>query len=202
MSDDIDDIEDIFDEIKKHFKFNSDIFDLDFFVFPKSNLNNEINPDKREKAFKVSYHFESGMDKPDIKIEGDFDEKKIRDYLKKHNMEPDSRLDKLFKPQLKEAIDAGELTLEHCRHYDDSCVIEPYTEINDSNEYTEVILEIPRIEKEDVILGFNEKDKKFTVSAESSKGKYFKHVDLPSDCLIDGYTLEIQNGIAILKFKK
>jgi HSP20 family protein len=197
-----DDIDDIFDEIKKHFKFNSDIFDLDFFFFPESNLNNELNPESRKKAFKVSYHYESGMDKPDIKIEGDFDEKKLQEYLKKHNIEPDPRFDNLFKSQLNKDIDAGELTLEPMSTKKDSKVIEPYTEINDFDDFIEIILEVPGIEKDDISLGCNEKDKKLTISAQSQKRDYFKHISIPSNCLMDDYTLEVQNGIAILKFKK
>lgn len=197
-----DDIDDLFDEIRKHFNFDSDIFDLDFFFFPESNLNNELNPESKKKAFKASYHYESGMDKPDIKIEGDFDEKKLFDYLKKHNIEPDSRFNNLFRPQSNNALDAGELSLEPINNKKDSSVIEPYTEINDLDDDTEVILEVPGIEKDDIILGINNKDKKITVSAEGPKRKYFKHIDLPSNCLMDDYTLEVQNGIAILKFKK
>ncbi len=197
-----DDIDDIFDEIRKHFKFDSDIFDLDFFFIPESNLNNELNPESKKKAFKVSYHYESGMDKPDIKIEGDFDEKKLLDYLKKHNIETDSRFDNLSRPQSNKAIDAGELSLDPINNKKDSSVIEPYTEINDCADGTEVILEVPGVEKDDIILGINDNDKKITVSAESPKRKYFKHIDLPSNCLMDDYTLEVQNGIAILRFRK
>jgi HSP20 family molecular chaperone IbpA len=197
-----DDIDDMFDEIKKHFRFNSDMFDLDFFIFPESNFNSKLEPETERKAFKVSFHYESGMDKPDIKIEGDFDEKKLRDYLKKHNIEPDSRIDTFFKPQLNKALDAGELTLEPMSHKKDSRVMEPYTEINDFDEFTEIIFEVPGMEKDDIILGFNEKDKKITISAESKKRKYFKHIEIPKNCLMDDYSLEVQNGIGILKFKK
>ena len=197
-----DDIDDFFDEIRKHFKFDLDIFDLDFFFFPESNLNNKLNPESRKKAFKVSYHYESGMDKPDIKIEDDLDEKKLFDHLKKHNIEPDSKFNNSFRPQLNKAIDAGELSLDPINNKKDSSVIEPYTEINDFDDGTEVILEVPGVEKDEIILGINEKDKKITVSAESPKRKYFKHIDLQSNCLMDDYTLEVQNGIAILRFRK
>ena len=197
-----DDIDDIFDKIRKYFKFNADIFDLDFFVFPEPDLNSEMNPDKTERGFKVSYHYESGMDKPDIKIEGDIDEKKLRDLLKDRNIKVDPKLNKMLKSPIKNGINAEELTLELCKHDDSSCVIEPYTEINDNIEFTEVILEVPGIEKEDIILGINGIDKKLTVSAESPKRKYFKHITIPSNCVMDDYTLELKNGIAILGFKK
>ena len=197
-----DDIDEFFEKIKEYFKSNADIFDVDFFIFPEPDKENERNPNKREKGFKVSYHYEEGMDKPDIKIEGNFDEKKLREFLKKRDIEPDPRLKKMFKSSSKSALNAEELTLEPCRHEDPSCVIEPYMDVNDSSEFTEIILELPGIEKEDIILGINDIDKKLTLSAESPKRKYFKHIEIPSNCVMEDYTLELHNGIATLKFKK
>ena len=197
-----DDIDDIFKRIKKYFKFNGDIFDLDFFVFPEPDLDNEPNSDNTDKGFKVSYHYESGMDKPDIKIEGDIDEKKLRDFLKDRKIEPDPQLNKLFKSQIKNDINAEELTLEPFKHEDTSNVIEPYTDVDDNIGFAEIILEVPGIDKEDIVLGINDIDNKLTVSAESPKHKYFKHITIPSSCVMDDYTLEVKNGIAILRFKK
>ena len=69
------DFDDMVDKIRKFFNFNSDTFDVDFLVFPEAteDLNLKFG-DEDVEGFKVSYHFETGMEKPEIKIEGDFDE--------------------------------------------------------------------------------------------------------------------------------
>ena len=203
MSDDIDDYDDFFDELKKYFKFDSSLFDVEFFIFPESDFKKDLN-DLNQKGYKVSYHFEKGMEKPDIKIEGDIDENKLREYLKKFNVDQDLRFNKIMKSNInsKSVYDANELSLEPCDRNDPSCVVEPYTEINDFEDSTEIIIEIPGINQEDILVNFHAEGRKLTFSAQNEKRNYVKQIQLPFKSSMDHYTIEVNNGIAVLKVKR
>ena len=203
MSDDIDNYDDIFDELKKYFKFDSSLFDVEFFIFPESGFKKDLN-DLDQKGYKISYHFEKGMEKPDIKIEGDIDENKLREYLKKFNVDQDLRFNKIMKSNInsKSVYDANELSLEPCDRNDPSCVVEPYTEINDFEDSTEIIIEIPGINQEDILVNFHDEGRKLTFSAQNEKRNYVKQIQLPFKSSMDHYTIEVNNGIAVLKVKR
>ncbi|MFX1393717.1 MAG: Hsp20/alpha crystallin family protein [Promethearchaeota archaeon] len=196
-----DDYDDIFDEIRKFFKFNSNMFDADFFFLPESNPDSDFDKENA-KGFKVSYHYESGMDKPEIKIEGDIDEKKLQEYLKNRNFETDSRFKKLFTPKPNGIIDASELSMEPNPHKDKSKIIEPYIEINHFDDFLEVIIEVPGIIEDDIILNFDENEKKLIFKAQNKNRNYLKYLYLPLDISMEQYTLEVNNGIAILRFRR
>lgn len=193
--------DDVFDEIRKFFKFNSNLFDVDFFIFPESDKYLDFNK-KNTSGFKISYHFESGMDEPEIKIEGDIDEKKLLEYLKKHSIESDSQFKKLFDLKSKGVIDAKELSLEPNKNLEKKHVIEPHTEINSFHDFTEIILEVPGIQKDNVILSFNNDERKVTFSARNKFRNYLKHIYLPLNTSMEDYSLEVNNGIATLKFQR
>ena len=204
MSDDFDDYDDIFDEFKKYFKFDSSLFDVEFFIFPESGFKNDLD-DLDQKGYKVSYHFEKGMEKPDIKVEGDIDENKLREYMKKFNIENDPRLEKfIIKPNKtsKRVFDGSELSMVPCDRNDPSCIAEPYTEINDFGDYTEIIIEIPGAKEEDILVNFHDEGRKLTFSAQNEKRNYVKQIQLPFKSSMDNYIIEVNNGIAILKVKR
>ena len=46
-----DDYDDILDEIRKFFKFDSNMFDADFFIFPESEIDLDFDK-KKSKGFK------------------------------------------------------------------------------------------------------------------------------------------------------
>lgn len=198
-----DDYDEFLDNIKKLFKSNSKFFDADFFFLPESDIDLDFDK-KNARGFKVSYHYESGMDEPEIKIEGDIDEKKLREYLQKHNIEVDSRFKNRFNPKQIGEIDASELSLEPEPgiHTAESRVIEPYTEINDFDNSYEIIVEVPGINKDDIILSLNEVERKITFSARNYLKHYLKHIYLPFNISLEDYNLEVNNGIATLKFRK
>ena len=203
MSDDIDDYDDIFDELKKLIKFDSSLFDMEFLFFPESGFNKDLN-DRDQKGYKVSYHFEKGMDKPDIKIEGDIDEIKLREYMKKFNFNELSHVNNIMKSNKtsNRVYDANELSLEPCDRNDPSCVVEPYTEINDFEDSSEIIIEIPGINPEDILVNFHDEGRKLTFAAQNEKRNYVKQIQLPFKSSMDHYTIEVNNGIAILKVKR
>ncbi len=197
--------DDIFDEIKKLFNLNSNLFDLEFFIFPESDFTKDLYKDKfSQKGIKISYHFEKGMDQPDMKIEGDIDEKKLQEYLKSYNIELDPRIRDFmeFKEFSKREIDANELTLELCDHNDPSCDREPYTELSDHEDFTEIVLDVPGIDKEDIIISFTEGNKKLTFTAQNKNKNYLKHIYLPFNSTINNYTLEVNNGMATIRVKR
>ena len=203
MSDDIDDYDDIFDEFKKYFKFDSSLFNVEFFLFPESGFKKDLN-ELDQKGYKISYHFEKGMDKPDIKIEGDIDENKLKEYFKKFNIDEIPHINKIMKSNKpsKRVYDANELSLEPCDRNDPSCVVEPYTEINDFEDSSEIIIEIPGINQEDILVNFHDEGRKLTFSAQNEKRNYVKQIQLPFKSSMDNYSIEVNNGIAVLKVKR
>lgn len=203
MSDDIDDYDDIFDEFKKYFKFDSSLFNVEFFLFPESGFKKDLN-ELDQKGYKVSYHFEKGMDKPDIKIEGDIDENKLREYLKKFNIDEIPHFNKIMKSNKtsKRVYDANELSLKPCDRNDPSCIVEPYTEMNDFGNSTEIIIEIPGINQDDILVNIHDGGRKLTFSAQNEKRNYVKQIQLPFKSTMDNYSIEVNNGIAVLKVKK
>jgi len=176
---------------------------VEFFVFPEPDFHKNIN-DFDQKGYKVSYHFETGMDKPDVKIEGDIDENKLREYFKKFNMDDLPQINKIMKSNntSKMVYDANELSLEPCDRNDPSCEIEPYTEIIDFEDSSEIILEIPGINQNEILVNFHDEGRKLTFSAQNEKRNYVKQIQLPFKSSMDHYTIDVNNGIAILKVKR
>ncbi|TFF96996.1 MAG: hypothetical protein EU547_05625 [Promethearchaeota archaeon] len=86
MDNDDEDFSDMLDKLKDLLNKKVDFTDIDLFVFPESRKNSKKTEEKSKrdkfpKGFKISYHFDKGMNKPRIKIDGNYDEKKIRNYL-------------------------------------------------------------------------------------------------------------------------
>ena len=144
------------------------------------------------------------MDKPDIKIEGDIEENKLSEYLKKFNIDEVPHINKIMKSNKtsKRVYDANELSLEPCDRNDPSCVVEPYTEINDFGNSTEIILEIPGINQDDILVNFHDEGRKITFSAQNEKRNYVKQIQLAFKSSMDNYSIEVNNGIAVLKVKR
>lgn len=198
LSDDFDDYDDIIGKLKKFFNFDSNLFDMDFFIFPE--MSKKLDPKKkRSKGYKISYHFETGMDEPEIKIEGDIDEKELNQYLKGYDFGKDPRFKILKRPTRKELIDAKELSLEPTEQQEKSHITEPFIEVNDFTDFTQIIIEVPGIEKGDIKLDLNDKGNKLIISAENQIRKYIREVYLPFKTSLKNYNIEVNNGIATLK---
>jgi HSP20 family molecular chaperone IbpA len=204
MADNYDDDEykDFIEKFKKFFKIDSDIFDIDFLFMPESMRDPKVDPTSSEmKGFKVSYHFEKGMDEPEIKIEGDIDEDKIKEYLKRMDMRNIPNFERVRKVPHTKEIDFASLSLEPCDD-DQECPIEPLAEINEYEDRVEILLEVPGIEKGHVILSLSQDGKKAKIYAENSKRSFEKEVKLPFKSSLDDHNLEVNNGIATIIFKK
>jgi len=198
-----DEFDDIIDEIKKYFKLDSDKFDVDFLFIPESENKSRLKPDdKKIKGIKISYHFETGMAKPEIRIEGNIDEKKIQEYLEGKDIAKYPSLKKLLESKTIEEIDVSELSLESNEYNGDLNKIEPHTEINDYNDYTEIVLETPGISEEEVIIDISKEGNKLNFKAENENRKYIKNVYLPFIASTKDYKVEVKNGLAIILIKK
>lgn len=198
-----DDFDDFIDDIKKYFKIESDIFDMDFLFLPESDIyKGKIFDDKKIKGFKISFHYETGMDKPEIKIEGNIDNNKLQDYLKNIDISKYPKLKDLLDIKNKKEIDAGELSLEFHEQHKDIDLLEPDTEIIDSNNSLEIILEIPGMDKDNVNVSFNDKGSELIFNAENRNRKYMKNIPLPFKSSKKDFQLEVNNGIANIKLSK
>ena len=200
MPDDYDEIIDIF---KKMFNLESDNFEVDFLFIPESDI--KLDPKRKEsniKGFKISYHFETGMEKPEIKIEGKIDENKIRKHLKDIDLNAHPNLKKLIQSKIIEVFDADKLSLDNNQQKNDLDILTPYTEIIDKEDSSEFIFEIPGMEKDNVSIDFTEEGRKLIFSAEKRSRKYNKKISLPFKSSKTDYELEVNNGLAVLKVHK
>jgi HSP20 family molecular chaperone IbpA len=203
MSEDYDDIDDFFEKIKENFGLNWDKFDVDFFFLPGPRFDQTKNPkNKKGKGFKVTYHFEPGMDKPEIKIEGDFDQNKLQDYLKRLNVSKYSNFHQLPETAKVKEFNAKELQIDPTKNYNKTKIIEPYSELNEYKDFIEIVIEVPGVEKGHFLLSLSEDRRNLKISAESQIRRFVKEINLPFKCTMDDYSLDINNGIAILKLNK
>lgn len=177
----------------------SDFFDKDFGFsefseFPMINSDKDINFKNNDtKSYSISYHYQTGMDKPEIRVNGDVDDEMLSKFLK--------GIPKFIteRPTIRKISLAPE-SKEEIRELKAS--IEPYTEITDFEDQIEICLELPGVEKEDLKLNFDEKGEELTVEAMRDGRKFYKEIKLPTNLDIKDYTLELKNGIACLKFKR
>ena len=198
-----DDFDDFIDRIRKYFKLDSDMFDIDFLFVPESDISLRKKPiNEKVKGFKISYHYEPGMDKPEIKVEGNVDDKNIREYLKNVDISKIPKLNDLYKSQSTKEIDASTLSLDTSLkkiEEDNKNFIEPYTEICDNEGFSEILIEIPGMDEKDVQIKFVERGKKIIFTAENEKRKYMKTIPLPFKSSEFECEMEVNNGIAMIK---
>jgi len=198
-----DDFDEFIDDIKKYFKINSDIFDIDFLFLPESEMyKGKIFNDKNVKGFKISFHYETGMDKPEINIEGNIDDKTLQEYLKNIDISKYPKLKDVLKISNKKEIDASDLSFSYHDHNKDIDFLEPYTEIIDSNDSLEILFEIPGMGKDNVNISFNDEKNELIFNAQNKNRKYLKTIPLPFEFLKKEVQIEINNGIANIKLSK
>jgi len=208
MNDDYDDYEDFYADIlekfKKYFKINPDLSDVDFLFIPEPIKNFDMDSqDPNIKGFKVSYHFEPGMDKPEIRIEGDIDQKKMLEYLKGIKMQQNPRFKLMRKDQNQgKEIDASMFSLAPCNEEEENCSLEPYSEILYLEDGVEIILEVPGVEKGHLILSLSNDGRKLKINAKNQIRNIEKEIKLPFKSSLDGHIMNINNGIASIIIKK
>jgi len=198
-----DDYNEFLDRIKKFLNIDSDVFDVDFLFLPAPNFDPNKDPnDENIKGFKVTYHFEEGMDKPEIRIEGDFDEKKLQDYFKRFNTSNYPQFKQLGQSRKKQAIDVGTLSLQPNIRHKKSNLKDLYYEISVHEDLIDVILEAPGIEKGHILLSLNEEGRILKVSLEINFVNIEKEIELPFKSTMDDYVLDVNNGIVSIIMKK
>jgi len=198
-----DEFDDFIDELKKYFKIDSDYFDIDFLFMPDSEIGLKKDIDnKKFKAFKISYHFETGMKKPEVRIEGNIDYNEIKDYLKNVDLSKYPQLKKNLNIKSKKEIDAGKLSLEFHESEVDIDYLEPYIEIMDNNNFFEILLEIPGMNEDDVRINISEDHTQLLFIAEKKNRKYKKSITIPFKCSKENCLLNVNNGIAIIRVSK
>ena len=210
-----DEFDDFIDKIKKHFKLDSDMFEIDFLFLPESEIKRVRIPNNEKiKGFKISYHFESGMKKPEIKIKGNIDSKKVWDYLKDADLSKLPNIKELYDSKSNEESDMNSLSLEPYeeidvddlylesyegeKEIDDLLILEPYTEVCNNEGSTEILIEIPGIDKDDVEVKFGDKGRKIVFEAENRSRRYMTTIHLPFQSSEENCVLEVKNGIAII----
>ncbi len=198
-----DDYNDFLERIKKHLNLDQGAFDVDFLFLPEPNFDPKtIRNNDKFKAFKVTYHFESGMDKPEIKVEGNFDEKKLQEYFKNFDLSNHPHLKRLNPSRDRQAIDVGPLSLQPNYEKGDSLSKNPYFEINLYEHSAEIIIEAPGIEKGHILLSLSEDERTLRVSIEINLINIKREILLPFESTMDDHILEVNNGIVTIIMQK
>ena len=205
LSDDYDDdYNDFIERIKKYLKIDSDVFDIDFLFLPEPNYDPNMNPkDKNMKGFKVTYHFEKGMDKPEIRS-GEVDEKKLQDDFKKLNISNFSQLKRLNPSKRKKPINVGKLSLQPNIKGNKSMITSkvPYHEINVYDDYVDILIEAPGVEKGHILLSLSEDGRELKISIEINFVNTVKVIQLPFESTMENHILEVNNGIVSIIMRK
>ncbi len=204
VSDEYDDeYNDFFERIKEYLNLDQGAFDVDFLFLPEPNFGPKpIRNDDKFKGFKVTYHFESGMEKPEIKVEGNFDEKKLQEYIKRINLSKNSQLKRLNPTRDRQAVDVGTLSLHPNYEKGDSLEKDPYFEINLHENSADIIIEAPGIEKGHILLSLTEDERTLRVSIEINFNNIEREIQLPFESTMDDHILEVNNGIVTIIMRK
>jgi len=199
-----DDYNDFLERIKEYLNLDQGAFDVDFLFLPEPNFGPMTNRnDDKFKGFKVTYHFESGMDKPEIKVEGNFDEKKLQNYFKKINLSKNSQLKRLNPSRDRQAIDVSTLSLQPNYEKGDIIAKDPYFEKIFNKDSAEIIIEAPGIEKGHILLSLTEDGRTLRISIEINFINIEREILLPFESTMDDHVLEFNNGIiTIIMHKK
>ena len=204
MSDEFDDdYTDFLERIKKYFNLDEGAFDVDLLFLPEPNFDQKPNRnDNKFKGFKVTYHFESGMDKPEIKVEGNFDEKKLQEYFKTFNISSSPQIKRLKPSRDSNVIDVSTLSLQPNLEKNVSVTKDPYFEKNFHEDSAEIIIEAPGIEKGHILVSLSEDGRILRVSIEINFINFEKEILLPFESTMDDHILEVNNGIVSIIMRK
>jgi len=198
-----DDYNDFLERIKEYLNLDQGAFDVDFLFLPEPNFgpNTKRNEDKF-KGFKVTYHFESGMDKPEIKVEGNFDAKRLQEYIRNMNLPKHSQLKRLNPSRDRQAIDLSTLSLQPNNEKGDIIAKDPYFEQIFYKNSAEIIIEAPGIEKGHILLSLTEDGRTLRISIEINFNNIEKEILLPFESTMDDHILEFNNGIVTIIMRK
>ena len=204
MSDEFDDdYNEFLERIKKYLNLDQGAFDVDFLFLPEPNFDPRRNRnDNNFKGFKVTYHYESGMDKPEIRVEGNFDEKKLQEYFKRFNLTQHPQIKRLNPSKDRQVIDAGTLSLQPNYEKEDTLTKDPYFEINFHEDLAEIIIEAPGIEKGHILLSLSENGRTLKVSIEINFINIEREILLPFESTMDDHILEVNNGIVTIIMRR
>jgi hypothetical protein len=198
-----DDYNDFLERIKEYLNLDQGAFDVDFLFLPEPNFGPKANrKNDKFKGFKVTYHFESGMDKPEIKVEGNFDEKRLQEYIKKINLSKHSQFKRLNPSRERQAIDVSTLSLQPNYEKGDIIAKDLYFEKIFYKDSAEIIIEAPGIEKGHILLSLTEDGRTLRVSIEINFNNIEREILLPFESTMDDHILEFNNGIVTIIIHK
>ncbi|MFO8018407.1 MAG: hypothetical protein R6U96_07215 [Promethearchaeia archaeon] len=221
------DRDDFIEKLKKFLDKNIDGFDVDFFVLsdeekglnPRKikNMDEELkkklglDPDNKFKGTKISYHYEPGMDKPEIKIEGDMDREKLNELFKRFfsGSPKMKRLRKVMsnaRKEKKKIIDAEKLSLQPPQGTkkkagleEKECeLMDPDVEMCKKDDKVEIIIQVPGVEEDNIILKFPT-SRTLSFSAEGESKKYVKSIRLPFESSAERTSVAYNNGLAVIE---
>ncbi|MHA1871671.1 MAG: Hsp20/alpha crystallin family protein [Promethearchaeota archaeon] len=209
-----DSFDDFFKKMREHIKkiwddsfsfFDDDFFEEpeidaeEFMKFPKSPYRTSKD---KNYSYSMSYHWETGMDKPEIKIEGNAPKDVVDRFLKDVSEKFGNYLDtNNIKFEIPASVSGANLATDDSqKETEEEEWVIPITEVNMSDKDAVITMDIPGAGKDDVEFKF---DKNIvTVIAKGRSKKYKKKIKLNFEP--DPKSLEyfVQNGVLEFNLKK
>ena len=192
--------EDIFGEDLRDFKKKL----KDFFSNISGFMSKDLSPDELgldeddAKSYSISYKYETGMNEPEFRIEGDIDVDSFSKFLRK--------LPEFYteRPERKEIELTPELKMEDTEakiEENSKISVEPYADITEFREFVEVCVELPGVSRENIEIRFDSSGNELTIEANREDKNFYKEIMLPNGIDINDYKLDLKNGIACIKIK-
>ncbi|MBD3353215.1 MAG: hypothetical protein GF364_17175 [Candidatus Lokiarchaeota archaeon] len=176
---------------------------------PMENKNEEDDgSDRHVKKNSFTYRFGTGMDKPDIRINGKPVD--INDNIFKRIMS--QGLPEGFNPNMmptnQQVIDAGEVSLgntpinysEDDYRPQDDMYEEPYYEIEKLEDKLVVTIELPSVKEENIVINYYENN--VTITAENEIRRFRKSFELEFEPDKEETLISGRNGIYEIEFHK
>jgi HSP20 family molecular chaperone IbpA len=183
--------DDFIDEIKRFFNMNSDPFDN--FLIDYFNSQDEEDERDKKKSFEISYFYETGMDKPDIRVEGDFNKDIMKEFF--------GQFASPFEEHRK-VLDAKNISLEPDFAHNSIFFTEPTSEVTEKEDGLEILLEVPGVIFGELSVEMDEIGSTLLFNAQNENRNYFKEIPLPYNCSLDNLKMEHKNGIVIILLLK
>ncbi|TXT64363.1 MAG: hypothetical protein BAJALOKI3v1_220027 [Promethearchaeota archaeon] len=184
--------DDFIDEIKRFFNMNSDPFDN--FLIDYFNSQDEEDERDKKKSFEISYFYETGMDKPDIRVEGDFNKDIMKEFF--------GQFTSPFE-EPKKVLDAKNISLEPDFTRNSIFFTDPTSEITEKEDGLEILLEVPGVIFGEISIELDDAGSTLLFNAQNENRNYFKEIPLPYNCSLNNLKMEYKNGIVtILLLKK
>lgn len=195
--------DDIFDEFNKGLKIRFNLFDDLFdsnFDEDNEDLRQRVKKDKnsKSKSYSISYKYSTGMKEPEIKVQGDVDEKTLHHFLQniEHQFEFPKMNNKSVRLLNPHKGDSKENSMSEDLEKDAQI---PFSDVIENKHELIVTLEMPGISADQIKAEYTKSG--ISVYGENGTKKYHKFIGLSFNPK-KSPLISTNNGIITLKIEK